>query len=78
MNTTEKQKKEEQERQFQKIRDEWRAKQMPSNEVILAELGIKTEPTTEPTTEPITEEKRCIESPVSPTMDDMPELMARF
>lgn len=74
MNATEKQKKEEQERQFQKIRDEWRAKQMPSNEVILAEMGIKTESKTESKTE----EKRCIESPVSPTVDDMPELMARF
>ena len=78
MHTTEKQKKEEQERQFQKIRDEWRAKQTPSNEVILAEMGLgREEP--EPEGQKEAEEKKEPPSlPSSPSAFDLPELMARF
>jgi len=76
--TTEKQKKEEEERRFQKHLQEWRAKQTPSNEVILAEMGIeKREPEEkkEPAAEP---ESKTEELPSSPSVFDLPELMARF
>jgi len=72
MNTTEKQKKEEEERRWQKHLQEWRAKQTPSNEVILAEMGVG------PESKKDAEEKKDIEYPSSPSVADMPELMARF
>lgn len=72
MHTTEKQKKEEEERRWQKHLQEWRAKQTPSNEVILAEMGVG------PESKKDAEEKKDIEYPSSPSVTDMPELMARF
>jgi hypothetical protein len=69
MNTTEKQKKEEEERRWQTHLQEWRAKQTPSNEVILAEMGIEKKDA---------EEKKEPEYPSPPSVADLPELMARF
>ena len=79
MHTTEKQKKEEEERRWQKHLQEWRAKQTPSNEVILAEMGIEPESKKEPEEKKEAEEKKEPPSlPSSPSAFDLPELMARF
>ena len=77
--TTERQKKEEEERRWQKHLQEWRAKQTPSNEVILTEMGLgKKEP--EPEEKKEAEEKEEPPSlPSSPSSAfNLPELMARF
>ena len=85
MHTTEKQKKEEEERRWQKHLQEWRAKQTPSNEVILAEMGLgkkepeeQKEPEAEEKKEAETPESNTEELPLSPSAFDLPELMARF
>jgi len=76
MNTTEKQKKEEEEKRWKKHIQEWRAKQTPSNEVILAEMGL-TESKTEETEETGATDATAEGLP-SPLVGDNPELMARF